>query len=189
MSKLIKFILIVTLPSLVHAEQCVLQDKTVTRTKIEILERDQIQRDVVPEFGGKKRCLVSYRARIGNEWHTAFGEYTWDGVRPNAEACAVALRQADESVKERVGKSAVLSDRVLICKDQDRLNTIQTTNPGTVGDLSQFRPHPKYPNRFMHNGTQCKWFVDTEFTGKDVQTFQGIICQVQNSKWTVVDKF
>lgn len=171
------------------ADNCVLQDRTVSRSAVKIEERSAIRRDVVPYFDNQKRCVVDFRVRIGPDWHTAFGEYTWAGDRPAAEACAIAVQRAEDSVRQRVGQSQTLSEKILVCKDEPKLNTLRSAQIGTVGDLGQFRPHPELTGRFYHNGTQCKWFIDSAFTGRDVRTFQGIICQIQPDQWVVVDKF
>jgi hypothetical protein len=31
--------------------------------------------------------------------------------------------------------------------------------------------------------------LDSGWNGRDVQTMQGVICQLSNQKWVVVDKF
>lgn len=178
------------IPAVVQAaDNCVLQDRTVSRAQVTIEERTPIRRDVVPHFNNQKKCVVDFRVRIGTEWHSAFGEYVWSGDRPESEACARAVDLAESSVRERVGRAQTVSEKILVCKDEPRLNTLPRTQIGTVGDLGQFRPHPEYTGRFYHNGTQCKWFVDTSFTGQDVRTFQGIICQIDHDRWVVVDKF
>lgn len=176
-------------PAVAAAQQCVLQDRTVTRGTVTIAERSEIRPEVVPSHSGGKKCMVSFRARVGATWHTAFGEYEWLGDRPRDEACAVAVKRAEDSVRERVAASQVISEKVLICRDNPDLETIRQINPGTAGELSQFRPHPDYPREFWHNGTQCRFILDTAYTGRDVRTFEGIICKVHNSKWVVVDKF
>ena len=173
-----------------HADdQCVLQDKTVTQGSVQILERSGLRNEVVPLPTGYKRCQVTFRARIGVDWHTAFGEYDWPGDRPREEACAVAAKRAEDSVRERVGRTQVISEKVMICRDQSDLNTLRSTNPGTVAELSQFRPHPDRNREFWHNGARCRWFLDTEFQAQDIAVVQGIICQMQDAKWIVVDKF
>lgn len=171
------------------ADNCVLQDRVVSRAQVTIDERTPIRKDVVAYFNNQKKCVVDFRVRIGNQWHSAFGEYVWPGDRPEHEACAMAVTRADDEVRERVGRSQSVSEKILVCKDEPKLNTLPKTMIGTVGDIGQFRPHPEYPNRFYHNGTQCKWFLDTNFTGRDVRTFQGIICQIDTDRWVVVDKF
>ena len=171
------------------ADNCVLQDRTVSRSSVQIEERSAIRRDVVPDFNNQKRCVVDFRVRIGANWHTAFGEYTWPGDRPADQACAIAVSRAEDSVRQRVGRSQTTSEKILVCKDEPKLNTLRSAQIGTVGDLGQFRPHPELTGRFYHNGAQCKWFIDSAFTGRDVRTFQGIICQIQPDQWVVVDKF
>ena len=184
-----KLLISLLIPGTVLAQQCVLQDRTVSQSTITIAERSEIIPEVVPAYGGGRKCMVAFRARIGAEWHTAFGEYEWDGSRPREEACAVAVKRAEDSVRERVGKTQVMSEKTLICNDNPDLQTLKQLNPGTVGELSQFRPHPEYPREFWYNGAQCRLILDSQYTGKDIKTFQGVICRVDRSKWVVVDKF
>jgi len=177
------------LPISALAAECVLQDRTVTASTVRIEERSGIQQDIVPAPGGGRRCLVNFKARVGASWYWANGHYDWAGDRPAGEACAVAVSRAEDMVRTQVAPSHVRSEKVLVCSDKPDLATFQNTNPGTVGEIHQFRPHPDFPNRFYHNGTQCKWFLDSAFRGQDIYTYQGIICQIHNSKWVVVDKF
>lgn len=175
--------------ALAHADQCVMQEKTVSRSQVTIVERGNIRRDVVPNINGGKKCIVDLRVRIGLEWYTAFGEQNWDGSTSIEQACAMALTKAEESAKARVASTQVISEKTLVCKDRPELNTLRNTNIGNFGDAGQFRMHPNYPNRFIHNGAQCRWFLEPEFIGKDIRSFQGIVCELQNGKWVVVDKF
>lgn len=185
-----KFLILFCLPLAVHAnDTCVLQDKSVIRNSISISERSNIRKDVVPMPNGHRKCIVDFKVRVNLEWHTAFGEYTWSGTRPENEACAIAVTRGEDDVKQRIGRNQSMSERILICKDQPKLNILSSTAVGTVGEVGQFRPHPEHTGRFYHQGTQCKWFVDSAFTGRDVRTFQGIICQVKSDQWVVVDKF
>jgi hypothetical protein len=133
--------------------------------------------------------MVDMRVRIGQDWHTAFGEHVWDGNSSREPACAAAVKRAEDSVIQRVTVAAVVSENVLICSDRENLNTLRESNPGTVADLAQFRPHPTHTREFWYNGTRCRWFVDTVWQQQTVNTMQGIICRLQDSKWVVVDKF
>jgi len=185
-----KLLVTILLPAVSLAnDQCVMQDRTVSRGQVVIAERSNIRTEVVPTTANQRRCLVNFRARIGTDWHTAFGEHEWDGARPREEACAVAVKRAEDALRERVGQSQVVSEKILICNDNPDLRTLRQTNPGTVGDLSQFRPHPDYPREFWHNGAVCRMFLDSAFVGRDIRTFQGAICRVQDNRWVVVDKF
>jgi hypothetical protein len=101
----------------------------------------------------------------------------------------VAVKRAEDSVRDQVAASRVISEKILVCRDDPTLNTLRQANPGTVGDLAQFRPHPGYPNEFWHNGSPCRYFLDSTYVRNDIRTFEGVICKVHDSKWVVVDKF
>lgn len=176
------------LPLVAHAE-CVLQDRMVRRATVTIEERQQIRAEVVPGFGGSRKCMVSMRARIQNSWYSAYGEYEWPGDRPREEACAVAMDRAEQQARDQAAPSHVVSERVLVCSDRTDMNTLRQVNPGTVAKLAQFRPHPDRPNRFWHNGAQCRYFLDSQYNGSDIRTWEGIICQLARDEWVVVDKF
>ena len=103
--------LAVLIPALATAE-CVLQDRTVSRNSVTILERSKITPEVVPAINGGRKCMVTFRARIGAEWHSAHGEHTWAGDRPREEACAQAVRNAEDDVRERVGRTQSVSEKL-----------------------------------------------------------------------------
>lgn len=180
--------LTVLIPALATAE-CVLQDRTVTSHSIVIQERSGMRQTVVPAPDGGKRCIVNFRARVGATWYSATGQYDWAGDRPAGEACAVAAARADDSVHAQTVSQHVRSEKVMVCNDREDMNTLRSTQPGATGKLHQFRPHPDYPNRFWHNGAQCRMFLDSAWTGRDIHTYQGVICQLQDNHWVVVDKY
>lgn len=186
---MLKYLGIVLLwPIAVAAEQCVLQDRTTTQTRAVIQERSPIRRDIVRLNNGDRKCLVDFRIRVGANWHTAIGEHTWSGDVPATDACARAVARAESDTLARISQR-VQSEKILVCKDRPELQELRQAHPGTVGDIAQFRPHPDYPRRFWHNGAQCRWFMESAFTGADMQLFQGIICEANPGKWVVVDKF
>ena len=176
-------------PVMVVAQQCVLQEKTVSRVAVVIAERSDVRAEVVPGFSSGRKCMVNFRARIGAEWHTAFGEYEWPGDRPREEACAVAVSRAEDEVRARVGRTQTVSEKTMVCSDRPDLDALRSTNPGTVAELHQFRPHPDHPREFWHNGAPCRYFLDSAYVRSDVRTFQGVICRVHDAKWVVVDKW
>ena len=180
--------LILLLPLSVAAE-CVLQDRTVSRTDSKIAERSTIARTVIPAPGNNQRCIVNFRARVGTQWYMASGEYDWPGDRPANEACAVAVARADESVLRQAVPSHIQSEKVLVCSDRPNQQLVTNSVPGTVAQLHQFRTHPDYPRNFWHNGTQCRWFLESAYRNADIYTYQGVICQLKDSNWVVVDKF
>lgn len=182
-----RLLLCLLLPAMAHA-QCVVTEQTVVSSTVRVQERDRIQRDIVTMADGYRRCQVTVRARVGSGWYRGIGMYDWPGDRPESEACAVALARADENAVSQASVASARSDKVLICNDRPD-NVLQEAQIGTQADLSQFRPHPDYPNRFWHNGAQCRFFLESNWTGRDVRTAPGVICQLSNQKWVVVDKF
>jgi hypothetical protein len=177
------------IPATVLASECVLQDRTVSRSAVTIAERSRIKPEVVPSVNNGRKCMVTFRVRIGSDWHSAFGEYEWAGDRPREEACTVAVKRAEDEVRERVGKLQTVSEKTMICTDRPDLDALRSTNPGTVAELHQFRPHPDFPREFWHNGAPCRYFLDSAYVQSDVRTFQGVICKIHDSKWVVVDKW
>jgi hypothetical protein len=183
-----RLLLLLMIPVVAHAE-CVLQDRTVSASTARIEERSGIKQNVVRLPTGESRCIVNFQARIGTEWYMASGHYDWPGDRPAGEACAVAATRAEDSVLSSAVPKNVRSEKVMICNDQPDNRILREAQIGTQGELHQFRSHPSYPDRFWHNGAQCRWFLDSGWNGRDVQTMQGVICQLSNQKWVVVDKF
>ena len=181
-------VILTLLPALTLAD-CVLNDRTVSRTTVVIAERSVIRPEVVPALNGGRKCMVTFRVRINNDWHSAFGEYEWAGDRPREEACAVAVSRAEDEVRARVGRTQTVSEKTMVCSDRPDLDALRSTNPGTVSELHQFRPHPDHPREFWHNGAPCRYFLDSAYIRSDVRTFQGVICKVHDSKWVVVDKW
>ena len=184
-----KLLALALIPATVLASECVLQDRTVSRSAVTIVERSKISPEVVPSVNNGKKCMVTFRVRIGSDWHSAFGEYEWAGDRPREEACAVAVTRAESEVRERVGKLQTVNEKTMICSDRPDLDALRSTNPRTIAELHQFRPHPDFPREFWHNGAPCRYFLDSAYVQSDVRTFQGVICKVHNSKWVVVDKW
>ena len=177
------------IPATVLASECVLQDRTVSRSTVTIAERSKIKPEVVPSVNNGRKCMVTFRVRIGADWHSAHGEYEWAGDRPREEACTVAVKRAEDAVRERVGKLQTVSEKTMICSDRPDLDALRSTNPGTIAELHQFRPHPDHPREFWHNGAPCRYFLDSAYVHQDVRTFQGVICRIHESKWVVVDKW
>jgi hypothetical protein len=176
-------------PVTVLASECVLQDRTVSRSTVVIAERSRITPEVVPSVNNGRKCMVTFRVRIGSDWHSAHGEYEWAGDRPREEACTVAVKRAEDEVRERVGRLQTINEKTMICSDRPDLDALRSTNPGTVAELHQFRPHPDFPREFWHNGAPCRYFLDSAYVRQDVRTFQGVICKIHDSKWVVVDKW
>jgi hypothetical protein len=185
-----KLIVLLMLPTTLWAAQnCVMQEKIVNRSKVVIEEMGDIKRDVVPWTNNQKKCIVNFRARIGQEWYQGYGEYIWDGELPVNDACGAAATAGKKELTNRVKPSNIISEDVLICNDDTKLDAVRKTQIGSIVDITQLKSNPNYPRRFYHNGTECKWFTEVGFTGNNVLQYQGIACMLEPTKWVVVDKF
>lgn len=183
-----RLLVALVIPILAHAE-CVMTDRVTTSATVRVEERSDVRRDIVPSpTQGFRRCLVSYKARIGAQWYLAQGSYDWPGNASTDEACAVAMSRADASVRTQVAPVGMRSESTMVCTDRPNMDTLRKTQVGTLGRLHQFRPHPDYPREFWHNGTRCRWFLDTEWAQTNVVTRQGVICRLDSDQWVVVDK-
>jgi hypothetical protein len=126
---------------------------------------------------------------VDNVWFDAYGSETWRDEQTVQQACAAAAMRAERDAVDRIGRSQVTNQSLMVCDDDDRFRTLRRAEVGTVAQLDQYRPHPEFPRAFQHNGTQCRWFLESGMAGSDVRTWQGIICEVQDGRWAVVDRF
>lgn len=182
--------LAIGLPLLAQAaDHCVLQQRSVAVSQVQIQERSDIRRSITPVGRGETKCSVDFRVRIGNTWHSAFGDYVWSGELPVQQACARAVGVAESDVKARVAAREVSTESLLVCSDDTRHQTLREVKVGTIAPVSRYRPHPDYPAEFWHNGTRCRWILDTVWTGTRILTQNGVVCQLRDDQWVVVDKF
>jgi hypothetical protein len=132
---------------------------------------------------------VRFRILVDGNWYDAHGSQTWRDDQTIQQACGEAAARAERDVVDRVGRSRVTNQSLMVCDDDERFRTLRRAEVGSVARLDQYRPHPQYPRAFQHNGTQCRWFLESGMSGSDVRTWQGIICEVQDGRWAVVDRF
>jgi len=183
-------IIALLLPASVWAQECVIQQKTVTnQTAVIIKQINEIKRDVIPWGTNQKKCIVNFKALVDDRWHMASGEYIWDGDQPVSEACGVAVARAKKDLTQTVKPANIVNEDVVICRDDTNQTDIRVTQVGNLVDIAQLKPHPDYPNKFYHNGAECRWFLDIGWTGKDIRQYRGIACKLEAGKWVVVDKF
>jgi len=183
-------IIALLLPASVWAQECVIQQKTVTnQTAVIIKQINEIKRDVIPWGTNQKKCIVNFKALVDDRWHMASGEYIWDGDKPVSEACGVAVARAKKDLTQTVKPANIVNEDVVICRDDTNQTDIRVTQVGNLVDIAQLKPHPDYPNKFYHNGAECRWFLDIGWTGRDIRQYRGIACKLEAGKWVVVDKF
>lgn len=186
---MLKWIL-VALPLTAQAT-CVIVDRTAVDSTAEIRQRSGLQTRTLPAPGltGWSRCEVVFHAQIGDRWYLTQGHYDWPGDRPAAEACGIAQTRADAQARVLAGPSTIATHQTMICSDHPSAQQVQSAQIGQTAALHQFQPHPNFPQEFWHNGSRCRWFVEPHFRARDIHHYQGVICQLRQEAWVVVDKF
>jgi hypothetical protein len=187
MSRTLIAILAITLALPAWAECDLKEDSVVTNT-VKILEKEIVSRAVTPNSRGRS-CGVDARFRVGSEWHVQAGDADWQENETIQQTCARAMDMAERSLTERIGRANIQSRKLVVCRDDGNYRRLDNYEVGTVRQLHQYRPHPTYPKSFVHNGTQCRFFLDTKMQEKDIYTYQGVICEIGRDQWAVVDKF
>ena len=62
-----KLILLLFVATVAQAnDQCVLQERTVSKNNAVIVERSTVRRDIVPFGINQRKCLVDFKVRIGS---------------------------------------------------------------------------------------------------------------------------
>jgi hypothetical protein len=167
--------------------ECRMVDQTLTRSEVRISQRTAPVRTVTET--APRQCHVRFRILVDGVWHDAHGSQTWQEGQTVQQACGEAALRAERAAVDRIGRSRVTNQSLMVCDDDERFRTVRRAEVGTVARLDQYRPHPEFPRAFIHNGTQCRWFLESGMSGSDVRTWQGIICEVQDGRWAVVDRF
>ena len=179
----------VAFPILAIANDCRVQDQAVSKITVTINERTTPRRDIISTPSGARQCQVRFRVRVGATWHEAQGQATWSSAQTVEQVCGQAAISAERAVVERIGQTQITQNTTMICDDDNNYRQLRKLPVGSVSRLEQYRLHPHYPGEFAHNGARCRWILDTVFQNQDVRTMQGVICQIQDNNWAVVDRF
>jgi hypothetical protein len=185
MSKVIAGILLLT-TSLASAE-CFMRSTTNAKAHVTI-QRLVDQRDMVVKTAQGKRCSVTFRAQIQNQWFNGYGVHEWSDQTDDTVGCKVAVELGKQSIIDANFKKQIASEQDMVCSDEPKI----VERAVEIGDLvreSQVMPHPGKPTPFKYKGTQCKWYIETDTKGLDMYQWQGVICEVRPGTWKVLDKF
>jgi hypothetical protein len=174
---------------LAQAQECQLQQTVSSVSSGNITEVRNITTDVIGWGPNQQKCIVSLDGLYNGVWRKSFGEYVWDGSRPVKEMCAIAVSLAKKNLLQVVNSSTIRNESVVICRDETKPKVHNTTIGTIVNDITQLRPHPTFQKSFDYKGEQCRWFVESGWSGKDLQRMNGIACLTSSRQWIVVDKF
>ena len=77
----------------------------------------------------------------------------------------------------------------MVC-DERPVVQVRPVQRGEHVHESEVLPHPNFPKPFIYRTSVCRWFIEPEVRpGRDLLQRQGIICQLHDNEWQVVDKW
>lgn len=167
-----------------NAEQvCNMHTITSSATSA-IVERGKVEATVT-----NNKCFVSFRARIGNDWHVAMGDSEWDGNSSPHNSCQRAIRNAESNLLQQFSNVEIFSENIMICTDSTLATNPLPNGVGETGTRDQFRTHPDFPGTFWHNRTPCFWSLTNQVVDKQVVALNQVVCYIGENKWIIVDQF
>ena len=190
MSKIIP-ILLLTVSTGAVAQECLLTEKVVSRDISLVQDIRNVHTNLSKWKDGRQTCTATLEGSINGKWGSGTGTFTWDGQSSPEKACLAAVDLAKKNLLESQKDSTINSVSVVTCKEvpaKDRV-PLNTKVGQIIDNVSVLRKHPRYPNTFVHNGQNCRWYIEAGWDGKDIDQMNGIVCKYNASKWIVVDKF
>lgn len=185
------FLIISTISLTSLAQDCLLQERTVSKDSGTISDIRNVRAEVLPWKNGYQKCVVTLDGLANGQWSQGRGEFVWDGQSSSKQACSAAVELAKKNLLNELKSSTISNESVVICREKPKEEQ-PLLNPkvGTILDNPNvLRVHPKFQNTFYHNGEECRWYIETGWNGKDILQFNGIVCRYGPKKWIIVDKF
>ena len=166
---------------------CYNRTAITAQTRSEVSRVTDVRQQILPDPAGFA-CRVTFRALIGQDWHTGEGSATGFTGDDPAQICAQAQTVGRSFLLAKIGTTTVNQDSDVVCTDQP-LPEVRPVKIGQIIGESEVQIHTKYPKPFSYQGTQCRWYMEYGTRSQDITPWQGVICRVQGDRWKVVDKF
>ena len=183
--------LLISANVLAQGQDCLLTEKTVSKENGVISEVRNIQTYLGPWKNGSQSCTATLEGKVNGQWAQGRGEFIWNGDASPKGACSGAVELAKKNLLNSLKSSTISNESVVVCKEQSPRNAPLINPPiGTIIDNpNRLRKHPDFPKPFVHNGEECRWYLETGFNGKDIKQFNGVVCKMAPMRWVIVDKF
>lgn len=92
------------------------------------------------------------------------------------------------AVTKNVGGQDIIAEQSSTCIEEPPVE-VRKVRIGDLVRLEQVQLHPVIRQRFVYRGAVCRWFMEPDTQGRDLVTYQGIVCQTTPAVWRVIDKF
>jgi hypothetical protein len=168
--------------------ECYSRSAAIRQLPVKIERATDFKRSVVPLPNNEFRCVVTFRVQIKGQWHTAEGISAGRENDSIDQVCANAISSGQAHILNSMGGSKLTMDQEMVCTDRP-IPQVRAVKVGDVVLESEMAPHPNNTKLFSHQGSICKWFIETDARGSDIMQYQGIACRVRKGEWQVVDKW
>ncbi|CAB4126032.1 hypothetical protein UFOVP181_206 [uncultured Caudovirales phage] len=129
-------------------------------------------------------CQVIFKITVDGQTHLV--DHTYKGLYQPEILCQMSIEEGRGMLLTEIG-GTFESESVTVCKEGANLKF----RPLKIGDeilegeapVIQGKPYFKYRN------TQCRLFRERYNQNGNLRVNHGVICQTDNSLWTVVDKW
>ena len=166
---------------------CDVKSKVVSNATLDNVNiKDKTEFKFITFENGKRACKATIKTSFNGSPVSASEEAVMQGGIDILETCKLAEAQATEELVKRMGEVSVTARSEMNCVETNK--KMFSPKVGTVGKLKQFKKDGKYNRTFAHQGSECIWFNDVEWTGKLHQA-NGIACKLTGNNYVVVDKF
>lgn len=182
---------LISLNVLAQGQDCLMTERTVSRETGSVSDIRNVRSTLSPWKNGSQKCSVTLEGNVNGQWSYGEGEFIWDGQSSSKQACSAAVELAKKNLLNSLKSSTISNESVVVCKEQSPRNAPLINPPiGTIIDNpNRLRKHPDFPKPFVHNGEECRWYLETGFNGKDIKQFNGVVCKMAPMRWVIVDKF
>ena len=180
-------VLALGLPIMAQAE-CYVRSAMTNHTAVKITSITDVQPMVVPISATQNKCIVNFRAQVDGAWITAEGESVGSRSLSDADLCRGAMDQGRTQILSRADGNSLALEQNMVCTDRPEIQ-VRNVRIGDQVRESEVRPHPNFPKRFVYHNATCRWFAEPIVRSNDLRHQQGIICQIHDNEWQVVDKW
>ena len=182
-------VIILALVSTAANADCYVRSAMSNQTRMSITAIADIDPFVIPISPTDQKCMVNFRAQVNNQWITGYAEATGPKTESEKELCNRAVDQGRVQILSRAGSGNLNVEQSMVCDERPAIR-VRTVRKGEVVRESEVRPHPNFPQPFRYRTSLCRWFIEPEVhPGRDLLQRQGIICQLNDNEWQVVDKW
>jgi len=170
---------VAALMSSVASAECVLKQYTTTDQQGKIESVQNVRKDSVPWNDNKRKCIVTFEAKVNGNWHSGVGSYVFSNNESEGKSCAIAFNTGKKILLEELYPQKLESNDVLVCTDGEDAKP----KTGLEGLTPINRPE------FAYEGKRCGWFYETVQEGDSLYQYTVIACEMRPDRWNIMDRF